>query len=79
MLGEQEAPVSSVEAAPEFRKTLFFCREMVLTAYAPETSMKEFASQLGRTEGSLYQLLSRIRQELLRCIERTLGEEARYS
>jgi len=47
-------------------------RELALAAYAPETSMKSLAAQLGRTEGSLYQLLARIRQELLRCIERTL-------
>ena len=51
-------------------------RELALAAYAPETSMKELAAQLGRTEGSLYQLLARIRQELLRCVERTLAQEA---
>lgn len=51
-------------------------RELALAAYAPETSMKELAAKLGRTEGSLYQLLARIRQELLRCVERTLAQEA---
>lgn len=51
-------------------------RELALAAYAPETSMKKLAVQLGRTEGSLYQLLARIRQELLRCVERTLALEA---
>lgn len=51
-------------------------RELALAAYAPETSMKKLAAQLGRTEGSLYQLLARIRQELLRCVERTLAQEA---
>jgi RNA polymerase sigma-70 factor (ECF subfamily) len=51
-------------------------RELVLAAYAPDTSMKALAAQLGRTEGSLYQLLARIRQELLRCVERTLAREA---
>jgi RNA polymerase sigma-70 factor (ECF subfamily) len=38
--------------------------------------MKALAAQLGRTEGSLYQLLARIRQKLLRCVERTLAREA---
>jgi RNA polymerase sigma-70 factor, ECF subfamily len=50
-------------------------RELALTAYA----MKALAAQMGRTEGSLYQLLARIRQELLRCVERTLGQEAHSS
>lgn len=51
-------------------------REVALAAYAPGASMKNLAAQLGRTEGSLYQLLARIRQELLRCVERTLAQEA---
>jgi len=51
-------------------------RELALAAYAPGASMKELAAQLGRTENSLYQLLARIRQELLRCVERTLAQEA---
>lgn len=48
--------------------------ELALAAYARDTSIRELASQLGRTEGSLYQLLARIRTELLRCIERTLAK-----
>jgi RNA polymerase sigma-70 factor (ECF subfamily) len=48
-------------------------RELTLAAYAPENSMKELAARLGRTEGSLYQLLARIRHELLRCVERHLA------
>ncbi|MFZ5830819.1 MAG: sigma-70 family RNA polymerase sigma factor [Planctomycetota bacterium] len=51
-------------------------RELALAAYAPGTSIRDLAAELGRTEGSLYQLLARIRQELLRCIERTLAKEA---
>ena len=51
-------------------------RDIALAAYAPETSMKALAAQSGRTEGSLYQWLARIRQELLRCVERTLAQEA---
>jgi RNA polymerase sigma-70 factor (ECF subfamily) len=54
-------------------------RDLALAAYAPETSMKELAALLGRTEGSLYQLLARIRQDLLRCVERTLAQEAQLS
>jgi RNA polymerase sigma-70 factor (ECF subfamily) len=42
----------------------------------PGASIKDLAAQLGRTEGSLYQLLARIRQELLRCVEHTLAQEA---
>lgn len=51
-------------------------RELVLAAYAPGALMKELAAQMRRTEGSLYQLLARIRQELLRCVERTVAREA---
>jgi RNA polymerase sigma-70 factor (ECF subfamily) len=51
-------------------------RELVIAAYTPGTSQKELARQLGRTEGALYQLLSRIRQELWRCVEHTLAKEA---
>ena len=51
-------------------------RELVITAYTPGTSQKELARQMGRTEGALYQLLSRIRQELWRCVELTLAKEA---
>jgi len=52
-------------------------RELALAAYAPETSMKSLAARVGRTEGSLYQLLARIRQELLRCVDHNLAQEAR--
>jgi len=51
-------------------------RQLALAAYAPGVSMKDLAAQLGRSEGSLYQLLARIRQELLRCVDRTLAQEA---
>jgi len=48
-------------------------RRFALAAYAPENSMKILAEEMGRTEGALYQLLARIRQDLLRCVERNLG------
>ena len=51
-------------------------RDLALAAYAPGASMKALAAKMGRSEGSLYQLLARIRQELLRCMERTLTHEA---
>ena len=44
-------------------------RELALAAYAKDTTIREMAKQLKRTEGSLYQLLARIRQELRRCME----------
>lgn len=47
-------------------------RQLTLQAYARGTSMKKLAAQLKRTEGSLYQLLARIRQELFQCMERQL-------
>lgn len=51
-------------------------RELVIAAYLPGASQKDLAKQLKRTEGALYQLLSRIRQELWRCVELTLAKEA---
>ncbi|TDU64536.1 RNA polymerase sigma-70 factor (ECF subfamily) [Prosthecobacter fusiformis] len=51
-------------------------RELALAAYAVGTSMKALAARLGRSEGSLYQLLARIRLDLLRCVERSLAQEA---
>jgi len=43
-------------------------RELALTAYAKGTTIRELAQKLNRTEGSLYQLLARIRKELHRCM-----------
>ncbi len=47
-------------------------RELALAAYAKDTTIRQLAGQLKRTEGALYQLLSRIRKELYRCMESTL-------
>jgi RNA polymerase sigma-70 factor (ECF subfamily) len=44
-------------------------RELALAAYAKDTTIRELAARLKRTEGSLYQLLARIRMELRRCME----------
>ena len=76
--GVEEAPLRSrqlealehcLEKLPRDR------RDMAITAYAPETSIRDLAARLGRSEGSLYQLLARIRQELLQCVERALARE----
>ena len=48
-------------------------RELALAAYAKDTTIRELAAQLKRTEGSLYQLLARIRKELHRCMELALA------
>ena len=50
-------------------------RKLALAAYSLGVSMKDLAAQLGRTEGSLYQLIARIRQDLCICMEKSLGEE----
>lgn len=48
-------------------------RRLALTAYSKEITIRELAVQLKRTEGSLYQLLARIRKTLYHCMERTLA------
>lgn len=50
-------------------------RKLALAAYSPGASMKDLATQTGRTEGSLYQLIARIRMELSACMEKALREE----
>jgi RNA polymerase sigma-70 factor (ECF subfamily) len=47
-------------------------RELALAAYTKDTTIREMAAPLKRTEGSLYQLLARIRKELHRCMQRSL-------
>jgi RNA polymerase sigma-70 factor (ECF subfamily) len=54
-------------------------RQLIIAAYMPGTSQKDLAKQLKRSEAALYQLLSRIRQELWRCVELTLAKEAHGS
>ena len=48
-------------------------RELALAAYSKNTTMREIAKQLGQTEGSLYQLLARIRKGLHVCMEQALA------
>lgn len=48
-------------------------RELVLSAYSSDSPIRNLAAQLKRTEGSLYQLLARIRKELLHCVNKNLA------
>ena len=49
-------------------------KDVVLSVYATDQSMKVVAEQIGKAPAALYKVLSRARRELRRCIERTLGE-----
>jgi len=51
-------------------------QELALAAYRKETSIRDIAKQQGRSEGSLYQLLSRIRKQLFQCMEQTLSQSS---
>lgn len=46
-------------------------RELALAAYSRDTSIRDLAEQMGRTEGALYQLLARIRKQLFDCMNRS--------
>ncbi|ADB18166.1 RNA polymerase, sigma-24 subunit, ECF subfamily [Pirellula staleyi DSM 6068] len=48
-------------------------RQLVLAAYSPDNTIRSLAAGLARSEGSVYQLLARIRQELQRCVEKKLA------
>ena len=50
-------------------------RRLVLAAYRPDFTIRELAAREGRSEGALYQLLARLRQQLLSCIERRLATD----
>ena len=49
-------------------------RELALAAYSRDTSIRDLAKQMGRTEGALYQLLARIRKQLFDCMNRSLEQ-----
>ena len=49
-------------------------KQLVLRIYAAENPMKTVAEQIGKTPEALYKLLSRVRRQLLQCVERTVGE-----
>jgi RNA polymerase sigma-70 factor (ECF subfamily) len=44
-------------------------RDLIRRCYDPGATIKQVAEQTGRTPNSLYKLLNRIRESLLRCIE----------
>ena len=47
-------------------------RELALTAYSGNTTIRALAAQMNRTEGSLYQLLARIRKQLYLCMTESM-------
>ncbi len=49
-------------------------RELALAAYSRDTSIRDLATQMGRTEGALYQLLARIRKQLFDCMNRSMEQ-----
>ena len=49
-------------------------RELALAAYSRDTSIRDLAAQMGRTEGALYQLLARIRKQLFECMNSSLEQ-----
>lgn len=46
-------------------------RDLIDLRYAPESNMKEVARKLGRPLSSVYRMLDRVHESLLRCVERT--------
>lgn len=49
-------------------------RDLITARYTPGVNMTELADQIGRPTNSVYKSLGRIRQTLLACIERRLGQ-----
>ena len=47
-------------------------RKLAISAYSNGTTIREMARQMKKTEGSLYQMLARIRTELHRCVSRKM-------
>lgn len=60
-----------MEQLPEERKRL------VLEAYSGERSMKAIAAAAGKTPEAIYQVISRLRRQLLNCITHSLAEAHR--
>jgi RNA polymerase sigma-70 factor (ECF subfamily) len=50
-------------------------RELVLAPYAGEGRVTRLAEETGRTVNSLYKLLGRLRETLMRCVEQKLAKE----
>ncbi len=52
-------------------------RELFCSRYTSEQSVRELAGNLGRPTSTIYNTLSRIRRNLLECVERQQAEEDR--
>lgn len=52
-------------------------RDLLMAAYQPKARMQEIADAGGRTIAGFYQWLYRIRQLLLECVQRELGEQVK--
>lgn len=52
-------------------------RSLILRRYTPGMSVKDLATEIGRSANSLSHTLGRIRKALLECIQRTQSGEAR--
>lgn len=52
-------------------------RELITECYEPNVTIKEVAERFGRPAGTVYKSLTRIRRELMKCIERTISEGGR--
>lgn len=50
-------------------------QQLVVKVYSDQSSIKMIAEQIGKTPEALYQILTRTRQMLLRCIETKLAAE----
>lgn len=48
-------------------------RRLVLRVYEAESPMKTIAEQVGKTPTAIHKMLSRVRRELLLCVERSLA------
>jgi RNA polymerase sigma-70 factor (ECF subfamily) len=66
---QREALERCLDKLPEAR------RQLVLSAYAPGTSIQQMAAQRGQTPMALYKLLHRIRLALVECTRRALAQE----
>jgi RNA polymerase sigma-70 factor (ECF subfamily) len=66
---QREALEHCLSKLPEAR------RQLVLSAYAPGTSIEQMAVQRGQTAMALYKLLHRIRLALVECTRRKLAQE----
>ncbi len=48
-------------------------KQLVLRIYAAEALMKTIAKQLGKSPEAIYKMISRLRRQLLDCVQRTLA------